>query len=241
MKALRNLFILLVVIVIVGVVVPNDIRTGYLTYWYGRIIDTTSGDIGKAAAWYHRATDAMPGNATFARAYASSLNDMADGFPEDSENKTDYYLKALEFAKGWIEANEGSPEVWQLLVEQARAEWGLGRKNSAKVAIDEAVELMPTDYIALVYQGIIWRDMQPDNRNMVAKSIPIFEQAIQVRRESRTSWAHYELAVAYNMLKDEARALNELEQALAQWPPRELRFKIERLKHHIQSSGRSTR
>ena len=127
-----------------------------------------------------------------------------------------------------------------LYIELARAEWGKDRKNGAKVAIDKAVNLMPTDYNGLVYQGIIYRDMSKNNPN-IRKSIPIFEQAISVRNSTNTYWAHYELAIAWWKVKDEARALNEVNQALSQFPPRWLRENAERLKHEIQSSGRSER
>lgn len=235
MKALRNLLILLVIIVIIGFVVPGDLRNGYLNYWYGRLLETT-GNLGGASQAYENAAGAKPDSATFARAHARSLNDLGEKREDES-----YFDQAFRVADSWVDENEYHDLVWQLYVEKARAEWGQGKKNAARFSIDKAVELMPTDYTALVYQGIIYRDTRPNNWDAVRRSIPIFEQAISVRRSTRTSWAHYELAVAYWMIRDEPRALNEINQALSQWPPRRLRQKAERLKHEIQSGGRSER
>jgi tetratricopeptide (TPR) repeat protein len=241
MKALRNLIILLVIIVAISFFIPPDLRSGYFFYWYGRVTELTSRDTGKAAAMYKQSTDAMKGKALFARAYARALNDIATNFENGTPLAEKYYTDALNFCNTWIEAQGEGGDGWMVYVEKARAEWGLGRKNVAKQSIDKAVELMPTDYIALVYQGIIWRDFSPHDRISVAASMPIFEQAIEIRNETRASWAHYELAVAYKMINDEVRALGEIQQALAQWPDRELRNKAERLKHEIESSGRSNR
>jgi len=240
MKALRNLLILLGLIVVAGFFVPVDIRNGYIYYWYGDIVNMT-GDTGKAAAMFKDASEAMPASATFARAYVRALNDIALGFQPGDSNSEQYYTQAYNFAKEWLEKNDKSEGAWGVLVERARAEWGLGRKNVAKGTIDLAVNKMPTDYEALVYQGIMHRDISPGDRNSVAASIPIFEQALEVRRETRTAWAHYEMAVAYRMINDENRALAEIDQCLAQWPDRALRIKAERLKNEIQSSGRTNR
>jgi hypothetical protein len=100
---------------------------------------------------------------------------------------------------------------------------------------------MPTDYVALVYQGIIYRDIRPESRDSVFLSVPIFEQAIRVRHHTRTYWAHYELARAYYLMGEEDNALNQLSQAISQYPPRWLKVEAERLRHEIQSSGRSER
>jgi tetratricopeptide (TPR) repeat protein len=240
MKALRNLFIFLIVIVVIGFFIPVNSRNGWYNYLYGRVIDMTSNDAGKSADAYKRASEAMPENPTFAGAYARTLNDIASGFHE-GDNAERYYNQAYDFANRWIQTHEMVDGVWKLYIEKSRAEWGLGRKTGARSSIEEAVNLMPTDYIALVYQGIIYRDFSPNDKNAIATSIPIFEQAIEVRRETRTSWAHYECAVAYNMLNDEVRALNEIQQALSQWPERTIRQDCERLKNDIQSSGRSNR
>jgi tetratricopeptide (TPR) repeat protein len=237
MKALRNLLIFLVLIIVVGFFVPADLRNGYLYYWYGSAVDSTSGDVGKAADAYKQASGAMPANPIFARAYARALNDIAEGLSGATQEQ--YYGQAYDFSHKWIEEHKDADGVWQLWVEEARGEWGQGKKAAAKHSIDTAVDLMPTDYTALVYQGIIWRDQMPGDKKMVDDSIPVFEQAIEVRRETRTAWAHYELAVAYKMIKDENRALAELAQATAQWPDRALRTKIERLKHELESGGRS--
>ena len=241
MKALRNLIIFLALIVIAGFLIPVDLRNGYFFFYYGQIVQSTSGDTGSAAAAFKDSSAAMPSNGVFARSYARSLNDIADGFETGSANTEDYYSQALEFADTWLEKNEKNKDEWQLLVEKARAEWGLGRKGAAKVSIDKAVNLRPTDYVALVYQGIIWRDMQPNDKNAIGRCVSVFEQAISVRKETRTSWAHYELAVAYKMMNSTDRAFNEVNQGLAQWPSRDLRDKLERLKHDIESSGRSER
>jgi tetratricopeptide (TPR) repeat protein len=235
MKALRNLLILLAIIVVIGFVVPGGVRNGYLNYWYGRLLEM-KGDLGGASQAYENASDAMVDNATFARAQVRTLNDLGE-----EKEETSYFDDAFKVADSWIKDHENHEQVWQLYVEKARAEWGQGKKNVARFSIDKAVELMPTDYVALVYQGIIYRDTRPDNRESVRRSIPIFEQAIAVRRETRTAWAHYELAVAFWMVRDEQGALNEINQTLSQWPPRWLRQKAERLKHQIQSGGRSER
>lgn len=241
MRVLRNLLILLVLIVIAGFFVPANIRNGYAFFWYGQFTEAVSNDLGKAAAAYKSAHTAWPENARFAREYAATLNDIGTGFTSGSGNAEQYFQQALEFANEWVGAHEGDAQIWQLLVEKARAEWGLGRRNAARVSIDNAVDLMPTDYVALVYQGIIWRDINPRDRTQISRAIAVFEQAIQIRREQRTAWAHYEMAVAYKMLNDEVRALNECQQALAQWPDRDLRAKIERLKHELESGGRTNR
>jgi tetratricopeptide (TPR) repeat protein len=241
MRALRNLIVLLIVIVVIGFFIPLDLRNGYFFYWYGRITELTGNDTGRAAALYKQASGAMEANATFARAYARALNDIANGFDRGSTNAEKYYNDALDFCDRWIEEYEASDDIWMLYVEKSRAEWGLGRKNAARVSIDKAVDIMPTDYVALVYQGIIWRDFSPNDKDAIAASVRVFEQAISVRNETRASWAHYELAVAYKMINDEVRALNEIQQCLAQWPDRKLRQNAERLKHEVESSGRTNR
>jgi tetratricopeptide (TPR) repeat protein len=238
MKALRNLIIFLVIIVAAGFLIPVDLRNGYFFNYYGQIIEATSNDLGAAAAAYKDSSAAMPSNGKFARAYVRAINDIGSG-AEAAGNSEKYYSEALQAAEDWLAANKGNKDEWQLLVEQARAEWGLGKKNAAKVSIDKAVNIRPTDYTALVYQGIIWRDMQPHDNKEIGKCVSVFNQAIEVRKETRTAWAHYELAVAYRMMRDDNASFNEVNQALAQWPDRALREKLERLKHDIESSGRS--
>jgi hypothetical protein len=83
--------------------------------------------------------------------------------------------------------------------------------------------------------------MHPNERNKIRESIPIFENAIQVRSEKNTYWAHLEMAKAYYMIADEVHALNEINQTLSQFPPRWIRDEAERLKQEIQSSGRTIR
>lgn len=238
MKALRNLLIFLVILGIAGFFMPVNLRNGYFHYFYGRIVEQSSGNLGKAVASYKLATEAMPENPTFVRAYLRSLNDLGVSL-NDPENARTHFMTALRFAEDWLKKHEFSNGKWQVLIEKARAEWGLDRKTSAKVSIDSAVKLMPTDYTALVYQGIIYRDISPNNRNDLAVALNIFEQALAVKRETNAYWAHFEMAKTYLLMKDEVSALNELNQALAQWPPRKMRQDIERLKNQIQSSGRS--
>ena len=179
----------------------------------------------------------MPANTEFADAYAKALNDIADG--KTGSEAADFFNQAHDFAHGWIGDHDGAPRIGLLYEEQARAEWGLGEKGAAKQSIDTAVEKMPTEYDALVWQGIIWRDMSPGDKNAVGSSVPVFEQAISVRNETRTAWAHYELAVAYSMIRDSDRAIGELDQATAQWPDRALRDKIEKLRHDLESGGKN--
>jgi tetratricopeptide (TPR) repeat protein len=238
MKIIKNLFIFLIVLVVIGFFIPPDLRNGYINYYYGSIVTSTSSDLGQAEMAFDTATKAQPNNVKFARAYARNLNNMGDVLGKGSPAEQ-YFGKALDFSKAWIDAHESDPDIWNLYVEKARAEWGLGRKEPAKESIDKAVDLAPTDYEALVYQGIIWRDLAGKDRNAMSKAVNVFEQAISVRNEQRTSWAHYELAVGFYTIKDETNALNEVNQALAQWPDRKLKQKIERLKHDIESGGRS--
>jgi tetratricopeptide (TPR) repeat protein len=233
MRVLRNLLILLGILVVVAFFVPPEIRDGYYYLFWGKIVEMT-GDTAGAAESFKTSSEAAPENPLFARHRARALNDLAEA--TESEEK---YQEAFDFTGAWIDAHEFDPGVWQLHIERARAEWGLGRKNPARTSIDKAVDLRPTDYTALVYQGIMHRDYRPDDRNLVATAIPIFEQAIQVRRQSRTSWAHLELAKTYWMLGDENNALNQVSQTIAQFPPRDIRDEAERLRTEIQSSGRA--
>jgi tetratricopeptide (TPR) repeat protein len=235
MKVLKPIIFLVVVAAIAYFFTPPNLRDGWLYYSYGRILDVTNNQP-KALNAYKHSADAMPENIRFARTYARTLNDIAEA--TDSQS---YFQTAETYAEDWIEQYSGSMELWQMYVELARAEWGQGSRSAAKYAIDRAVELMPTDYVALVYQGIIYRDIHPENRNSVFLSVPIFEQAIRVRRQTRTYWAHFELAKAYYLMGEEDSALNELNQAISEFPPRWLRIEAERLKHEIQSSGRSER
>ncbi len=233
MKVLRNLLIVLVVLAVIAFLIPADIRDGYWGYLCGRGLEMT-GDTGGASSSYKGAYEAMPDNVVFAAAYARSQNDLGESLKKD-----DHFNTAKDVATRWIDAHEDDERVFLMYIELARSEWGRNRKPTAKIAIDKAVDLMPTDYTALVYQGIIYRDYQPGHMDQVRTSIPIFEQAIKVRNSTKTYWAEFELAKAWWLVKDETRALNELDQALSQFPPRWLRLEAERLKHEIQSSGRS--
>jgi tetratricopeptide (TPR) repeat protein len=235
MKVLKALIFLLVVIVAIAFLVPADKRIGYWGYYYGRALELT-GDVNGASDSFKSSTDAMPDDVTFFRAYARSLNDIGEKFDNAGS-----YQAAYDFVHQWMIDHPDDPEIWQAYIELARAEWGKGRKNPAQIAIDKAVNLKPTDYIALVYQGIIYRDIRPTSVESVRLSIPIFEQALQVRNNTRTYWAEYELGKAWWMIHDEAHALAEIDQALSQFPPRWLREEAERLKHEIESSGRSER
>jgi len=235
MRVLKPLLVLIVILIVVALFTPQDIRDGNFFYAYGRVLDAL-GNSGAAAGAYKTSFEAMPGNIRFVRSYVRALNDIGERTESES-----HFVTAYDVANQWIEDHEGHDQVWQMHIEKARAEWGKGSRGAAKVSIDTAVELMPTDYYALVCQGIIYRDIQPNNKDAVGRSISIFEQAIEVRHSTRTYWAHFELAKAYWMLRDEARALNELDQAISQFPPRRIRIEAERLKHEIQSSGRSER
>ncbi|MCK4721291.1 hypothetical protein KAU08_11550 [bacterium] len=234
MKTLKGLFFILVIIIIAGILTPMDIRIAYWNYGFASILERT-GDPGGAVDHYKLAFEAIPGDVKFIRAYAGMLNDNGDNFSD-----TNSFQSAFSVSNDWITEYEHHDQVWQIYIERARANWGRGRKPAAKGDIDIAVDLRPTDYTALVYQGIIWRDLQT-NRDRIRESIPVFEQAIRVRNSRNTWWAHFELAKAWYMVNDEVRALNELNQALSQYPPRWLREEAERLKHDIQSSGRSNR
>ena len=235
MKVLKPIIALAVIVAIAYFVTPADLRDGWLYYMYGRMLEVTSTPA-KALEAYKTSAEAMPDNIRFNRTYVRALNDVA----EETDGQA-HYRTAEEYAEEWIDEHSDNSGLWQMYVEYARALWGRGSKSAAKRAIDRAVSLMPTDYIALIYQGIIYRDIRPENRDAVYRAVPIFEQAIQIRRQTRTYWAHYELAKAYWMIDDEERALNELNHAISQFPPRWLRIKAERLKHEIQSSGRSER
>lgn len=232
MKALKPLIVILVILIICTFLLPTDIRDGYYFYLCGRAAELTGNSISALSA-YKTASDSMPDNAVFARARARTLNDIAEDTEDDG-----YYQEAYNFTNGWIDENITHMELWQMYVEKARAEWGLGRKATARISIDEAVRLMPVDYTALIYQGIIYRDIRPLDHNSVRLSIPIFQHAIEIRRRTRTSWAHLELAKAYWMIQDDARALNQIQQTLSEFPPREIKREAERLKIEIQSSGR---
>jgi len=235
MKILKPLLALIAILVIIGFIIPADLRGGWFYYSYGRMLELT-GDQGGASEQYKLAASSMTDNVRFARAYARSLNDLA----ERTENEG-VFVTAYNVAHGFIDDHEHEPGIYQMYIEQARADWGRGRRNNAKAAIDVAVDLRPTDYDALVYQGIIYRDIQPTREQAIRISIPIFEQAIVVRNHTRTYWAHYELAKAWWMVRDEDRALNEIDQCVSQFPPRWIRDGAERLKHEIQSGGRSER
>ncbi len=233
MKTLKGLFFILVIIVIAGILTPMDIRIAYWNYGFASILERT-GDPGEAVDHYKLAFEAIPGDVKFIRAYARMLNDNGDDLSDTNSFETAYTV-----SNNWITDYEHHHQVWQIYIERARANWGRGRKPAAKGDIDIAVDLRPTDYTALVYQGIIWRDLQT-NRDRIRESIPVFEQAIRLRNQNNW-WAHFELAKAWYMVNDEVRALNEINQALSQYPPRWLREEAERLRHDIQSSGRSNR
>lgn len=235
MKALKGLLIFLVILIAVGLLIPVKFRIAYTSYSIGRIQEMTGNSTG-ASVNYRTATQAMPKEVMFARIYARSLNDLGE-----KTGNGDYFDQAARFTETWIIDHEGNPDVWQIIVEKARALWGQGRKPAAKEAIEQAVSLNPTSYEALVYEGIMFRDIHPENPDTVRTSIPIFEQAIEIRRRTNTDWAQYELAVAFWMIRDEEQALNHVEQCLSQFPPRDLKERAERLKHEIQSSGRSER
>ena len=235
MRIIKSLLLLVVVIVIIGFLIPADLRGGWFYHLYGRALDLTGNSAG-AVDYYKLSMESMPDEVRFTRAYARALNDIA----EETEDEG-MYVSAYNVAHDFIRDHEDDPGLWQMYVEEARADWGRGRRNNAKATIDIAVDLRPLEYEALVYQGIIYRDIQPAREAAIQLSIPIFEQAIEVRNGTRTYWAHYELARAYWMLRDEDRALNELEQSLSQFPPRWLREDAERLKQEIQSSGRTER
>ena len=235
MKFLKSLIILLVIVIIVGLILPMDLRSGYFNYSLGRISELT-GKTGQAVERYGFATGAMPDSVLFARAYLRALNDLGEMRDNDDDFST-----ALAYADKWIDEHEGDFDAWQIWIEKARAEWGKGVKNAGKVSIDKAVSLNPTDYTALVYQGIIYRDYRPNIKNEVRLSIPIFQQAIELRHYTRTYWAHIELAKAFKMVNDETGAIVELNQCLSQYPPRKVKMEAERLKNEIQSSGRSER
>jgi tetratricopeptide (TPR) repeat protein len=233
MKVLKSLIALLVVVVVIGLFIPADLRGGWFYYLYGRTLDLTGNSEGAVDA-YKMSTESLPDDVRFARMYARALNDVAEETDDEG-----MYVSAYNFAHEFIDNHENDDGIWQLYIEQARADWGRGRRNNAKAAIDLAVNMRPTDYEALVYQGIIYRDIQPTREQAIRLSIPIFEQAIQVRNQTRTYWAEYELARAWWMVHDETRALNELNQSLSQFPPRWLRDDAERLKQEILSSGRT--
>ena len=232
MKALKPLIVILVILIVVTFLLPVDIRDGYYFYICGRTAELTGNSAGALNA-YKTSSDSIPDNIVFSRARARVLNDIAEATEDDG-----YYQEAYNFTNGWIDEYVTHQELWQILVEKARAEWGLGRKATARISIDEAVSLMPTDYTAIVYRGIIYRDIRPNDPNSIRRSIPIFERAIEVHRRNRTSWAHLELAKAYWMLQDDTRALNQIQQTLSEYPPREIKREAERLKIEIQSSGR---
>lgn len=233
MKVLQGTLVFLVIFVVAALLIPVDLRTAYWNYGYAWVQQKT-GDPYGAADHLKSAFEALPDDVLFARAYVSQLNDNGKNFSEVSA-----YEEAFRVSDNWINDHETDSDVWQMYVERARANWGRARMPAAKTDIDKAVDLRPGDYVALVYQGIIYRDMHPNERNRVRESIPIFEQAIQIRNEKNTYWAHYELARAHYMIGDDVRALNEVNQCLSQFPPRWMRDEAERLKHEIQSSGRT--
>jgi len=230
MKAFRNIIIIILVIGIVVYFLPG----GYFSYFVGKYFELT-GNKGSALEWYQTAYEEAPENAGYIRAYARSINDLAEE-REDAK----LFMDAWKITDKWVKENSNHDVRDLILIELARAEWGRGRKQQARVAIDEAVDLSPTNYEALVYQGIIYRDTWTSREN-IRQSIPIFEQALQVRNNKSTYWAELELAKAWWKLGDETHALAELDQALSQFPPRWVRVEAERLKHEIQSSGRSER
>lgn len=233
MKVLQGTLVFLIIIVIAAFLIPTDIRTAYWHYSYASIIQKT-GDPHGAADHFKDAMEALPEDILFVRAYASQLNDNGKNFSD-----VEAFEEAFRVANNWINEHENDEQVWQMYIERSRANWGRGRMPAAKGDIDTAVDMRPSDYMALVYQGIIYRDMHPNEKNKIRESIPIFEQAIQLRNQKNTWWAHYELAKAWYMVADDVRALNEVNQALSQFPPRWLRDEAERLKHEIQSSGRT--
>ncbi len=235
MRILKNMVIAIVILAIIGFVIPADIRSGYFYWSYGRVLELT-GNTGGAADAYESAATAIPDSVKFARSFARTMNDLAEQLDDDG-----VYVEAYTFSREWINDHDNDSGLWQMWVELARAEWGRGRKTQARAAIDNAVDLQPTDYTALVYQGIIYRDQMPENIDMVRRAIPILEHAIAVRNHTRTYWAHYELSRALYMVNDEDGAIREVNQALSQFPPRWLRTEAERFKHEIQSSGRSER
>ncbi|HDS30228.1 MAG TPA: hypothetical protein ENN67_04205 [Firmicutes bacterium] len=233
MRALRNLLIFLAILVVIGFILPAEFRDGYYFYYAGRLAETT-GNIAGAVEAYKTSSEANQDSALFARARARALNDLAE-----STKSTSKYNEAFRFCTEWIEKHEFDPGVWMLYIERARAEWGIDRKHLALQTIKKALDINPTDYIALVYHGIMIRDFRPGDIESIQSSIPIFEQAVKVRRHSRTYWAHLEQAKAFWMLKDENNALIQINQALAQYPPRDIKDEAERLRTEIQSSGRS--
>ncbi|MFH1675989.1 MAG: tetratricopeptide repeat protein [bacterium] len=233
MKGLKNLLIFVVVVVIILVLIPPGIRNGYFNYYLGKYYEMT-GDTGNAANYFEEAHKELPESPTFVAAWARVLNDLGV-----MNGKKEYYDRADEAAHDWLEEHGKETKSYVVWIEQSRAEWGQERKLNAKQSIDSAIDLMPTSYNALVYQGIIIRDMNPKNREGARQSIPVFEQAIEVKNHMRTAWAQYELAVAWDIVGNEGKALNALEQALSQYPPRDLRDKSELLKNKISSGGRS--
>jgi len=230
MKIIRNLIIVIVILAAIGYFVP----IGYWSFGLGKYHEMT-GNTSDAYQAYKTAAAETPENVSFVRAYARSVNDLA--VERDDE---DLYMEAYRVTEEWLGDNQHHNSRHLILIELARAEWGRDRKHNAKVAIDEAVEFAPTNYDALVYQGIIYRDSW-NTKQKIQLSIPIFENALQARNFRNTYWAELELARAWWMIGDETRALLEIEQALSQFPPRAIRDDAERLKHEIQSSGRSER
>ena len=233
MKGLKNLLITIVVIVVILILIPAGIRNGYYDYFMGKYFEMT-GDIGNAANYFEEAHKELPDNPKFAAAWPRALNDLGV-----MNGKKEYYDKAYEAAHDWLEVHGKETNSYVVWIEQSRAEWGQERKLNARQSINEAIDLMPTSYEALVYQAIIIRDTNTKNKEGARQSIPVFEEAIEVKNHMRTSWAQYELAVAWDIVGNEGKALNALEQALSQYPPRDLRDKCELLKNKISSGGRS--
>ncbi|MCX6646842.1 MAG: hypothetical protein NTY09_10905 [bacterium] len=235
MKVIQSALVFLIIVVIAALLVPYNLRVAYWNYGAAWVQQHT-GDPNGAADHFKYAFEALPDDVVFARAYVSQLNDNGKNF-----SQTVSFEEAYRISNNWINEHPDDPQVWQMYIERARSYYGRNRFAEAKTDIDKAVNIEPGDYIALVYQGIIYRDMHPNERNKIRESIPIFENAIQVRAEKNTYWAHFEMAKAYYMIADEDHALNEINQTLSQFPPRWLRDEAERLKHEIQSSGRTIR
>jgi tetratricopeptide (TPR) repeat protein len=235
MKVLQSALVFLIIVVIAALLVPMDLRTAYWNYGAAWVQQHT-GDPNGAVDHFKYAFEALPDDVTFARAYLSQLNDNGKNF-----NQTVSFAEAERVATNWINDHPDDPQVWQIYIERARSFYGRNRFAEAKTDIDKAVNLEPGDYIALIYKGIIYRDMHPNDRNRIREAIPFFETAIQIRSEKNTYWAHFEMAKAYNMIGDDVHALNEVNQTLSQFPPRWLRDEAERLKNDIQSSGRTIR
>lgn len=230
MKAVRALVALVVVIAVIAFFMP----AGYWPYFIGKYHEMT-GNTASALESYKNASNDVPENSGFVQAYTRTLNDLAT--ERDDE---ELFTRAYRTTSDWLDDYEGSENEYLILIELSRAEWGRDRKQQARTAIDRAVDLAPTNYDALVYQGIIYRDTWTTERR-IREGILIFEQAIDVKNHKSTYWAQLELAKAWWMIGDEVKSLNAIDQAMSQFPPRWVREEAERLRHDINSSGRSER